>query len=178
MKQWLPWIAAAVIISGIFITIYGVTQQSLRGDANNPQIQIAEDAVQYLNRGFDPASLTAKFGSVDIGNSLAVFVIVYDKHGAVVSGSGRLHGQVPVIPFGVLEHTHSESVHTLTWQPASSVRLASVSLAANNYYVVSARSLGEVERQENRALLMTALGWLASLVVLAGTLFFYRRLTD
>ncbi|MDB5163832.1 MAG: hypothetical protein JWS12_450 [Candidatus Saccharibacteria bacterium] len=167
MKKPVFWVAAAVLLTIGFMTMYVVAQQVLRQSANDPQSQLAEDAVASLNEGEKPANVVS--GKVDLAASLAPFVIVYDKHGSALASSGYLDNKIPVVPIGVLQHASSGRNNVVTWQPAPGVRLATVTAAANDYYVLSGRSLRMVEKRESNVLHLAALGWVASLVALGGT---------
>lgn len=149
------------IITVIFGTIFTVAYQSMRMSADDPQVQLAEDVARGLNRGKTPGDLVD--GHVDMAASLAPFIIVYDQNGNVVIGSGYLNGAVPKVPFGVLANAKPGIDNRVTWQPKSGVRLASVTTAANNYYVLSARSLREVENRTATLFQLSAFGWLVSM---------------
>lgn len=150
----------------IFGTIDFVTQQTLRSNANDPQIQLAEDSASALNDGASPHSLIGK--TVNLSNSLAPFVIIYNTSGRVVAGNGQINGQVPIAPLGVLTSSHSVDYHAVTWQPQHALRFAAVIVKANNYYVLSGRSLKEVEIREQAALQNSLTGFLATIIVLIG----------
>jgi hypothetical protein len=173
MKKSLPWLAVLAIIILVFGTIYTVVQQSQRMDANYPQIQIAEDTAAALNQGVKPNTFVQD--KVNINASLAPFVIVYNKYGHLVTGSGYLNGKVPTIPYGVLAAANGQTYNFVTWQPESGIRIATVSVAANNYYVLSGRSLTEVEKNETKSLQLSMLGGIASLVVLAMVFMLTRK---
>ena len=156
MKKLVPWASAILVLIIIFGTIYGVMQQAQRSGANMPQIQLAEDTAVAINKGAHPSSvLTA---SVVMDSSLAPFIIVYDKSGKVVDGSGLLDGAIPTIPQGALTAADGQAYNAVTWQPKSGVRIAAVAVKADNYYVVSGRSLTEVEKNETKALQLTLTG--------------------
>lgn len=156
MKKYIPWLGAFGILIVIFGTIYTVAQQIQRMDANYPQIQIAEDAAKALNQGTKPETLTTN--KVDINESLAPFIIIYNKSGNVVSGTGYLNGAVPTVPIGVLTASEGKDYNFVSWQPQSDVRSAVVSASAVNYYVLSGRSLREVEKNENKTMQLSLLG--------------------
>ena len=158
------WLSGVFIITVIFGTIYTTTQQILRESANDPQIQLAEDAAAALNSGKQPSDIVS--GKVDINNSLAPFVIIYDKNGNVVAGNGYLDDQLADPPFGSLEASSNKTYNAVTWAPYSNVRVATVSVSANDYYVFSGRSLREVEIRENNLLKISGLGWLASILMI------------
>lgn len=165
MKKLLPWFAASLVVVIIFGTIYGVVQQSQRRDANYPQIQLAEDQAVALNDGAQPTKLVS--GRVNMNHSLAPFTIIYNKSGQIVAGSGYLDGKIPVVPIGVLTAANNKDYSFVTWEPESNVRMAAVSVTANKYYVLSGRSLKEVEKNDNKTLEITLLGAIASLLTIA-----------
>lgn len=173
MKKLIPWLGVVVIILLVFGTIYTVAQQAGRSAANSPQIQIAEDAAAQLNRGDQPVIVAS--GQVDIETSLAPFTIVYDKAGKVVSGSGYIRGETPKAPMGILAAARGRDYHAVTWEPKNGVRIAAVTVAADKYYVLSGRSLKLTENQASTTLLLSALGCLASLVVV-GVLYVVARM--
>lgn len=164
MKKLIPWLGASLVVVITFGTIYAAVQQAQRRGANYPQIQIAEDAAAALDKGVQPAKLVN--GRVDMVRSLAPFTIIYDKSGKAVVGSGYLHGKTPAIPIGVLTAAKGKDYSFVTWQPAAGVRIAAVSVAARDYYVLSGRSLKEVERNENQTMQLTLLGGIASMLTL------------
>ena len=169
MKRYVYWLAAALIVSGIYFTIYAAVQHALRIGANDPQIQLAEDAAARLGEGRPAATLIGE--SVDTATSLAPFVIVYDPSGEVRASSARLDGRTPPLPPGVLRATTPGHENRLTWQPQPGVRLASVVVATPQGYVLAGRSLREVERRERDAELVIGIAWLLSLGVLAVAFF-------
>lgn len=173
MRKFVPWLLLAGIIAVIFGTIYATAQQALRLTANDPQIQIAEDIANELNQGTVPTSFLV--GTIDASKSLAPFVIIYDKSGKAITGSGRLHGKLLAMPLGVLKHADGKSYNFVTWQPEKGVRLAAVAVSADKYYVVSARSLAEVEKRENKIFWLSVAGWLVSLGLLIGMYIFQAR---
>ena len=96
----------------VFSTIYAVVQQAERTGANFPQVQVAEDVAAALDQGTKPEAVV--YGKLDIAASLAPFVIIYDKSGKLVIGSGYLGGQVPVVPLGVLKAADGQEYHAVT----------------------------------------------------------------
>ncbi|HSW77377.1 MAG TPA: hypothetical protein VLG36_01090 [Candidatus Chromulinivoraceae bacterium] len=163
MKKLVPWASAVLILVTIFGTIYGVLQQAQRSGANLPQIQLAEDIAVAINKGAHPSSvLTAP---VDMNASLAPFIIVYDKSGRVVDGSGLLDSSIPTIPKGVLTAADGQVYNAVTWQPKSGVRIAAIAVRADNYYVVSGRSLAEVEKNETKTLQLSLTGGVIAFLI-------------
>lgn len=138
-----------------------ISQQVLRMSANDPQIQLAEDATQRLNAGEDPAHVVPD-RKVDMAASLAPFVTVYDDSGKPVASSANLDGVIRTPPLGVFDYVRTHGEERVTWQPRAGVRIASVVVRAANGFVVAGRNMREIEIRENNVLKLALLGWLAA----------------
>ncbi len=161
LRHWLPLAAVITAMCGL---AYLLVQQAGRQGANDPQIQLAEDAAVALAQGAAAESLLPT--QIDVGKSLAPFVIVYDDAGQVVAGSGLLHGEVPAVPAGVLEYTRWRGQDRITWQPERGVRIAAVvvrSEGTNPGFVLAGRSLREVEVRATSMELIAGAAWAATL---------------
>jgi hypothetical protein len=170
VQKYARFLAPVAILVIVFGTIYGVAQQAQRNDANMPQIQLAEQNAASLNKTGNVQTLSQSY--IDLGSSLDPFVIIYDKNGTPVSGSGYLNGALPQIPKGVLTSSKGKDYHAVTWQPTGKLRFATVAVAANDFYVVSGRSLKIVEQNETKTLRLSVFGGLAALVVLSSAYYF------
>jgi hypothetical protein len=159
------WLVAALFITGFFGILYIAIQQSLRLGANDPQVSIAQDVAAAVDRNRKPADILADH--VEMAYSMAPFVIIYDKSGTVVSGNGYLNGEIPVIPYGVLQHTPKDGTHFVTWSPAKGVRIAAVSAMSRDYYIVSGRSLAVTEDHIRTVTQIALCAWLITMAGLA-----------
>jgi hypothetical protein len=159
--------AGVGILVVIFGTLYAAVQQAQRSGANYPQIQMAEDTAAQIGKGRDP-HISSSLTPVDMASSLAPFTIVYDKKGKVVSGSGYLGKKVPDAPVGILQASKGKDYNAVTWQPREGVRIAAVTVSAGKYYVLSGRSLTEVEKNENKTFWLAFAGGVISIIILAG----------
>ena len=160
----LPAAVVATLAAGL---VYAAVQQAQRADANDPQIQLAEDAAARLSAGAAPSDVVAPApggSKVDLAASLAPFVVVYDASGAVLATNGQLDGHDPVIPAGVRQAAQQTGRDLVTWQPRAGVRIATVTLPWSGGTVMSGRSLREVEDRESRTLQIAIA---AGLVILA-----------
>jgi hypothetical protein len=149
LKQWLPIAAVAAILCCL---VYAAVQQALREGADDPQIQMAEDAASAFAAGSAPQALLPA-AQIDIGKSLAPFFIFFDAAGKPVASSASLHGEPPSPPVGVFEYVRSHGEERVTWQPEPGVRIASVIVRVNGPvygFVLAGRSLREVEKREAR----------------------------
>lgn len=158
---WLPVAAAATVV---MLLIFVAMQQDLRRGANDPQIQMAEDAAAQLDAGGTPAAVLPS-AQVDIAHSLAPFVIVFDRQARPLASSALLDGQTPLPPRGVLTSIPSSGRNEVTWQPAPRVRIAAVVVAYANGYVLAGRSLRVVEERESALSQWVILAWFGMLVL-------------
>jgi hypothetical protein len=159
----LPVAVLATLGSGL---VYVAVQQDLRSGANDPQLQLAEDAARALDAGAEPASVVGS-SQVDVAQSLAPFLVVFDPTGHVLATDGRLDGHDPVPPLGVLDAARAQSPNVVTWQPRPGVRVATVTVPWQGGTALAGRSLREVERREDQLLLTVAAAWLAMMAALA-----------
>jgi hypothetical protein len=155
-------VVVITLISGL---LYVAVQQVLRISANDPQIQIAEDAANALANG-QPMESVVPASKVDIAKSLAPYVVVFDDSGKAIASSGLLHSQFPSLPPGVFEYVRQHSETRITWQPEPGVRSAIVVTrygGARPGFVLAGRSLREVEKRETQLEFLVGLGWLGTL---------------
>ena len=167
------FVVAVGVVSIIFGTIYAISQQIFRLGANDQQIQLALDAADRLDQGVKPDDLLG--ARVDVGHSLAPAIIIYDTLGQVVVGSAYLGETIPTIPYGVLQSSENNRYNAITWEPSPGVRLASVSVEANDYFVTAVRSMSQVEEREAIILKIAVLGWLGSAAGLGAMYYFSSR---
>lgn len=160
------WLLLALTVTLTAGTMYGAIQHQIRTAANDPQIQIAQDTASALTTSSDATTLVSA-QKVDMAKSLAPFTIVYDDQGKVVTSSAMLNGQTPIIPSGVLDYTRTHGEDRLTWQPQAGVRDAIVVVhysGANSGFVLTGRSLSEVEVRVVDLTVGLLVGWLVTLI--------------
>ncbi len=169
LKYWLP---VAFVLTFAAGTSYLTAQQVMRHSANDPQEQMAGDAAAALERGRSPEELVSG-DTVDIGRSLAPFLILFNEDGTPVASNARLDGAVPKPPRGVF-CSCGGGENRVTWRPRRGVRIASVIVhhaGAEPGYVLAGRSLRESERRTARLgavlLILWVLALLGSLAVIA-----------
>jgi hypothetical protein len=165
IKNWLP---LAIATAGLCGLVYLAVQQSLRISANDPQIQMAEDAAVALNGGANVQSILPPTAKVELSISLAPFIIVFDNSGNVLGSSAQLHGMTPSYPLGVLDYTRQNGEDRVTWQPENGVRMATVVVRYNQGFVMAGRSLREIEIRIGN---LEKICGLAMLLIWAVTLF-------
>ncbi|MCX6031316.1 MAG: hypothetical protein NT169_18710 [Chloroflexi bacterium] len=160
------WLVSAVIVTCLAGLVYVVGQQLLRQTANDPQIQMAEDAGRALAGGQSLQAIVPA-NKIEIDKSLAPFLIAFDGSGQPVASSVTLDGQTPQVPAGVFAYTRQHGQDRLTWQPRPGVRIAAVVVyyvGSQPGFVLAGRSLREVEQRENNVLALAAAGGLATLL--------------
>lgn len=174
------WLLSCFLVTLFCGLVYASTQQILRQDANDPQIQIAEDYAAVLNTGENSVDVIPK-DSVNLNRSLSPFVMIFDKDGKLLASNADIKNGAPTPPQGVFdadyttkdlvtlkkqlsgENTGAEKI--FTWQPAPDVRLASVLVKYNSGFVLSGRSLREVEIRENQMFRFALIAWILGIGV-------------
>ena|SRR5436190_9215437 len=163
IRHYLP---IALVITALCGLAYLLTQQTLRLGANEPQIQIAQDAAARLSAG-EALTGVVPTGTLDVGRSLAPFTIAYDDQGKVLASTGLLHGQPPALPSGVLDYVRQNGEDRLSWQPEAGVRYAAVVervTGAEPGFVLAARSLRETEDRIGVMGQLAIAAWLATML--------------
>ncbi len=168
LRRWLP---LAITLSVISLMVYVVILQSFRQTANDPQIQMAEDAAADLAQGFNPSAvLPGK--NIDIAKSLSPYMIVYGESGNAIVGSGLLAEKLPTPPAGVFDFARQNGRDIITWQPQNGVRNAIIVVYYKGQdtkgqnvsgFVLVGKSLREIEARESNMSLIILLGWLTGL---------------
>ncbi len=187
--QWLP-VGAAVTL--LLLAVYGTVQQNFRQSANDPQIQLAEDAALALGRGVAPSDVVPGGVPIDISQSLAPFVAVYDKNGSLLKSSGTIGTMTATPPVGVFADAHSNvgkdtgipHENRVTWQPTESTRIALVVVEVpgeSGMFASAGRNLREVEVREANLSFQIFVAWVASmlgtLIAMLVAVFLKQRLT-
>lgn len=141
------WFPLAVVVTAFCALTYAAVQQSYRQGANDPQIQMAEDAADALDGGSSVDAVVPAV-NVSVAKGLAPFIIVYDSNGKILASNVQLDGQTPSLPDGVLDATKEMGENRVTWQPKPGVRIAAVIVSYKNGFVLAGRNLHEVEIRE------------------------------
>lgn len=157
---WQPllwWVYSAIAVTGVCSLVYVAGQQNYRQNANDPQVQIAEDGGAKLEAGDVPASLVNRNVPLeDLQTSLLPWVVVYDSSGLALESSAQFNGAPPQLPKGVFDVDAKAQFddpvwkggeYRVTWQPQPGVRQAVVLVQTSDkkYFVASGRSLKEAE---------------------------------
>lgn len=153
----LPMALSTVCLGAVEVAV----QQSYRMPADDPQIQMAQDAAS--NNALAKAAVAAlreRYPGVDIARSLAPWLAVYDSRGVLIDSSAKLDGYGPVPPAGVFASAAASGEDRITWQPRPGVRAAIVVRETSDHgFVVAGRSLREVEKRESNLMRMMTIAW-------------------
>lgn len=174
-RAWLPTAIAITLSIG---TAYGLVQQSLRMNANDPQVEITEELSSAVTNVEDPSQFDSA-QKLDITKSLSAFWIVYDENGKPLASSGQFNGKIPEVPQGALDRAKTSGENRITWQPQKNARMALVIrpyTGKSKGFVVAGRSMREVEKREQNLLLISLLGWIITMAAsLLAALFLPNR---
>jgi len=163
LRSWLPM---AFIITAMCAVVYLVVQQVLRQGANDPQIQMAEDAATILAAGGSAESVLPA-GKIELTRSVAPFIVVFNESGNPIASSALLNGEMPILPAGVFDYVRQHGEDRITWQPQPGVRMATVVVNSNangSGFVMAGRSLREVEKRVDQLSMETGILWLLTIL--------------
>jgi len=165
IKTWLP---IAITGTALVLLTYVGLQQNYRETANDPQIQMAEDAANLLAHGTAPSEVVSS-QKVAVNDSLSPFMIVTDTKGTVLASSATLNGTTPLPPLSTLTDRKSNILfpgktaaneNRFTWEPEKGTRIAAIIVpytGTNSGYVIAGRNLREIERREGILVAMAGL---------------------
>ena len=177
LRIWLPF---AVVISAFCALAYATVQQAYRQGADDPQIQMAEDAAYELDKGTSVENVVPA-QDVDISRSLAPFYVIFNKEQEPIASSGLLNGEMPRLPDGVLDYALENHGNSLTWEPQPGTRIAAVIIPYKEGFVLAGRNMREVEMREAQTTAFAGttwiLGMIATLIVIAFGEFFLKDKT-
>jgi len=168
----IPYLAAAAIVTIIMGVVYVAVQQNYRSGANDPQLQIARDMKDRLERGVSVQRYIDD--SISLDKSLGVFATLYDVKAQPIQSSGFLDGKFPRLPAGVFDFATLHGEESVTWQPRPGVRMATVVIHTNTGgvgYIVVGRSLEEVEVREHNLMQSVFICWVIAMGLIAITAF-------
>ncbi|MFB9842952.1 hypothetical protein [Mucilaginibacter ginsenosidivorans] len=175
-KSWFAYATAITLVCGI---IYVTVQQSYRTSANDPQLQMAEDAANAISKGAAPKTVIGAATPVEISESLSPYLVIYDSAGNMVASNASLNGAPLRIPKGVVDYVNKYGKDAATWQPEPGVRQAMVGIRSigKGFIAFSGRSLRRVEERISILGEQVALGWIMSLIGMAVVLFIINAFT-
>lgn len=161
MQRIAAWLAAAVVVTIIFASVYLTLQHTGREAVNNAPA--AAVALQLQQIGSDPAGGPR----LELTKDSGTFVMLYGPDNKPIYSTVTLHGDVPNLPPGVLDTTRAGGTDAITWQPEPGLRMAVVTGFAAGKVVVAGQSLTPFENADKFTQLVIAGGWLTSMLVLA-----------
>ena len=162
-------LAAIIVATILFGTIYVVAQQLDRLGANDAPLRLASQVAAELREG-QTTTVDAQ-PHVDLSRSLAPFVVVEDAQGRASDGSGFLKGTLVSLPTGVLASAGKSGQDNVTWQPSPGLRFATVTLRVGDQFVSAGQSLKPSEDRDGTVRLLVGFGWLVSMLVFAAVWF-------
>ena len=160
--------AASLVVTILCGAIYVSVQQSHRSVANDPQLQIALDMKNAIEKNLSLEKWMTK-DSIELSGSLSVFKVVYNKIGEPTQSTALLDGSLPKLPKGVFDFTRKQKEDVLTWQPRQGIRMAMVVEAVQSPaigFVAVGRSLKETEKRVSNLTLMLFISWLGCMGVI------------
>ena len=166
------WFPLAIVTTIICGCIYVTVQQDMRTSANDPQIQMAEDAAAALESG-SAIQTVLPIETTRMDTSLAPYMMIFADDGKLRGSSVVLNTTIPTVPEGVFNTTRQQTETRFTWEPADLVRSAAVVVyytdgahdPSRSGFVLVGRSLREVEKREDSLTMEVGAAWVAALSI-------------
>lgn len=165
----LSHLSSILLITLVLGLVYVTAQQNYRGNANDPQVQVVSDISNRLNR-MAPVEQYFPDDTIDLTQSLGLFVVLYDREGRPLRSSALFKGSAPKLPGGVFDFVKTHGEERVTWQPQRGVRMAMVIRSVNSGsvgFAAAGRSLREVEAREEDLRWMVFVVWMLSIGIIA-----------
>jgi hypothetical protein len=164
MRRYIPWIGALGILIVLTGMTYGVMQQIERQGADDSPLRLATQVSSDLARG--RSTTIDRLPRVDLSNSFAPFVVVFGVDGKPTSGNGYLHGALASPPSGVISTARKAGQVSVTWQPSTGLRFATVSIKSSDRVVMAGQSLAPSEHRTENIGTVVAAGGLGCVIIL------------
>lgn len=163
----LIFLLLAAMSTIIAFAVFAGVQQTYRSNANDPQIEAVQTIASVLGQGVPPEAITGQGDTVDIENSLSLFVSIYDKDGKLASSSGKLGEDSPTPPSGIFEYLRKNDKQRFTWEPKKGVRIAAVAekLEDDKGFVLVGRNMKEIDMRIQNSLIIVGAAWISLLVL-------------
>jgi hypothetical protein len=163
-RRW--WAAGAILAALAAGVVWFGAGLALRSGGNRQPLRLAAAAASRLASGSRPAAVLPPM--IDMASSPAPFVIVFDAQHHILASSGRLNGQLPVLPASVLAWVDRHGQDRITWQPQPGLREAAVIepyRGTRQGIVLAAQSLRDISSRQLILAWSIACTWLAALAV-------------
>ena len=167
----------AFLFSAALFGAYAAVQQAERQRADEPQIQMAEDAALAMSHGEDPQHVVPR-SAIPADQSLAPFGVLLDDAGHLRGSSAPFTGAIPVPPTGVVDDVRRREERRFTWRPQPGLRLAAVIRKVSGGpggYVVVARSLRETDARIRLVATLLGIVWGGGILVILAHSFITAR---
>jgi hypothetical protein len=163
------WLIGCALFTVSCITAYGLARQGVRGAANYPQIDMAEEAAAQLADGVpvSPILDTSK-GIADIAKTSLPFMAIYSEDKVSVGYTGSFNGEAPLPPSGVFEYALKHDQNVVTWQPEKNTRIALVVRhikGKDSGYLLVGKSLRAAESQIASLTVLALIGWFVGMAL-------------
>lgn len=178
-KETLFFLAFFLLATIMIVFVYAIAQNILRAGANDPQVQMAENAAFLLDHNAPMGPIVPELG-VELSRNSEPFIQIYDKKGSVVDGNATLHGKIPHIPKGALDNTKEISENRITWQPERGVRIATVIRRNGGQtpgFVITGRLLNETENRIGSIGKLCLLVWFGMICIFGVFYYFISKKT-
>lgn len=159
------FLSLVLLVTTIFVSICYASRAVFRQAANDPQIEVTEQVAKIIEQGVPLEAIISSAEVVELNDSKALFVVIYDGEKNLVASSATLDGQSLSIPAEQVALASGQDTHRFDWQPKDELKFALVSKkVGDSAYIVAGRSLAETTlRMESLRPILFG-GWIVSIL--------------
>lgn len=162
------FVLLATILTIIFGAIYGTGYLVLRGDSNDPQIEVTRQVEDIIDQGVPLDAIVNSEEAIDLSESMSLFVSIFDKDSKLVSSTVKVDGESPTPNWDAFAKARETGEHRFDWEPKEGLRAAAVMKSVGeNGFVLAGKSLNETDKRLETLALCTSIGWAVSILLAA-----------
>lgn len=156
-----------VLMSTIaFAAIFFSSRNSLRQQANDPQVEVTEQVAGIMRQGAPLDAIVSGAEQIDLATSDTLFVALYDKDKNLAGATATVNGQPLSIPAESFDQASVNGGYRFDWVVTDGREIAGVMKQVDDLgYVVAGRSLAEYELRVAPLFRPLLIGWIASILL-------------
>lgn len=159
------FLALVILVSLIFASICWAARGTMRQAANDPQVEVTDQVAGIIRQGVPLDAIVGGAEQIDVVQSDALFVMIFDKDKNLAGSSAVLNGQPLSVPGESFDQAKATGDYRFDWQVSDDRKVAAVMKPVDDTgYVLAGRSLAEYEKRANALSQPLWIGWIASVL--------------
>lgn len=160
------FLTLVAIFSVVFVSICYSSRTALRQQANDPQVEVTDQVANIIRQGAPLDAIVSGAEQVELSQSDALFVMIFDKDKNLAGSSAVFNGQPLSVPSESFDLAKASGDYRFDWQVSETKKIAAVMKAVDDSsYVLAGRSLAEFDRRAAVLSQPLWLGWGVSVLL-------------